>query len=683
MAFARAKLAGMLALALVLPPAARAADAQQSAPAGAVFGPWGFDAAGQDRAVRPGDDFFRYANGAWYDRTAIPADRSHYGVDIALGEEAEAHIRDLLEQRAAASGDAADDARKIADFYAAFMDAARIERLGIAPIAQDLAELRAVGSREQLAAGFGAAPKNLPGSVFGLAFDSDPKAPGRYVVDLAQGGLKLPDRDYYLVPSFAAKKAAFGDYVAGMLRLIGWPDPAGAADGIIAFETRIAEASWTEAESRDPEKVDNPMTVSELDKAAPFAWRRLLDGADLGGVDRLIVQQNTAIPAIAAIYAQTALDTLKAWQAFQIVDTAAPYLPQRFADAYFAFHGGVLEGKLERPPRWREGVQLLNSRLGEAVGRVYVARYFPMDAKAQIDALVGELRAAFGARLDRVEWMSPATREKARAKLARMGLKIGYPAKWRDYSALMILPDDLVGDVKRSMAFDWLRRVARINDPVDRSEWDMNPQEADAYNSSSLNEIAFPAAILQPPFFDGAADPAVNYGAIGALIGHEMTHGFDDQGRKYDASGTLASWWTPQDADAFVRRAAVLGDQFGSYEPVSGLHINGALTMGENIADLGGLLIALDAYHRSLGGAPAPVIDGLTGDQRFFLGYAQSWRDKGTEDDTRERLVSNPHAPEIYRVNGIVRNVDAWYDAFDVKPGDALYLPPEKRVRIW
>jgi putative endopeptidase len=395
------------------------------------------------------------------------------------------------------------------------------------------------------------------------------------------------------------------------------------------------------------------------------------------------VEESTAIPKIAAVYARTPVDTLRSWQAFHLADAAAPYLSGRFVDANFAFHGRTMSGIAEQPERWKRAVATVNRAMGQAIGRVYVARYFPPAAKAQIDDLVAQLRLALEGRIERVDWMSAATKSKALDKLARFNVKIAYPDKWRDYSALEVMPDDLVADVQASRRFAWQRQVVRLNSPVDRDEWSMSPQIVNAYYDPNLNEIVFPAGILQPPFFDPAADPAVNYGGIGAVIGHEMTHGFDDEGRKYDGAGVLSTWWTDADAAEFNARAAVLGRQYDGYEPFPGVHVKGDLTMGENIADLGGALVALDAYHHSLGDKPAPVLDGLTGDQRFFLSYAQSWRQKSTDASIRQQIVSDPHAPVQYRVNGVVRNMDAWYRAFDVKPGDALFLPPENRARIW
>jgi putative endopeptidase len=653
-------------------------------PAGAIkFGDWGFDRAGADFAKSPGDDFFRYGNGAWFERTLIPPDRSSIGVDTALTIAAETRMRDILE-RGADGADASSraDAAKIGAFYAAFMDEARAEARDAEPIGPLLRTIRLAATREDLAELMAAGRQSFFFSAFGLSIGPDDKAPDRYVVSVRQGGLGL-NRDYYVVPRLAEKKAAYLAYVAQVLAMIGWEDPEQSAAAVLEFETAIAQVSWTNAERRDPDKTYNPMSVAALEETAPFPWRRLLAGAALAALDHVVVVENTAIPQIAAAYARTPLDTLKAWQAFHLADAAAPYLSQRFVAANFGFHSRTMSGIAEQPERWKRAVATVNGAMGQAIGRVYVARYFPPEAKAQIDDLVAHMRVALKERIARLDWMSPQTKLKALDKLVRLDVKLGYPNKWRDYSALEVRRDDLLADMQATRRFAWLRQVNRLDGPVDRDDWYLSPQTVNASYNENLNQMTFPAGILQPPFFDPAADPAVNYGGIGAVIGHEMIHGFDDEGRKFDGAGVLSAWWTDADATQFTARSAELGRQFDSYEPLPGVHVKGDLTMGENIADLGGALVALDAYRLSLGGKPAPVIDGLNGDQRFFLSYAQSWRHKSTDDLTRQQLVSNPHAPVKYRVDGVVRNMDAWYGAFDVKPGDTLFLAPENRVRIW
>jgi putative endopeptidase len=653
-------------------------------PAGsATAGGWGFDLAGADFTKSPGDDFFRYGNGAWYDRALIPPDRSAIGVDTALTITAEARIRDILERGENGVGASSRaDAAKIGAFYAAFMDEARAEALDPEPIAPLLRTVSLAATREDLAGLMGAGRQSFFFSVFGLGIGPDDKAPDRYVVSVRQGGLGL-NRDYYVTPRLAEKKTAYLAYMARMLAMIGWEAPEQSAAAVLAFETDIAQVSWSNAERRDPDKTYNPMSVAALEETASFPWRRLLASADLAALDHVVVVENTAIPKIAAAFARTPLDTLKAWQAFHIADAAAPYLSQRFVAANFGFHSRTMSGVAEQPERWKRAVATVNGAMGQAIGRVYVARYFPPEAKARIDDLVAHMRIALKERIARLDWMSPQTKLKALDKLARLDVKLGYPDKWRDYAALEVRRDDLLADMQTTRRFAWLRQVNRLNAPVDRDDWYLNPQTVNASYNENLNQMVFPAGILQPPFFDPAADPAVNYGGIGAVIGHEMIHGFDDEGRKFDGAGILSAWWTDADATQFTARAAVLGRQFDSYEPFPGFHVKGDLTMGENIADLGGALVALDAYHHSLGDKPAPVIDGLNGDQRFFLSYAQSWRHKSTDDLIRQQIVSNPHAPVKYRVNGVVRNMDAWYGAFDVKPGDTLFLAAENRVRIW
>ena len=664
-----------------------AAEQSAVAPAGSVvgeYGPWGFDLSGMDRAARPGDDFFRYANGSWHDRTPIAPDRDNNGVERVVNDIVGDRVRDILERgEDGVEAPARVDAAKIGALYAAFMNEARAEALDAQPIAPLIQKLRAAASRDDLAELMGASPVTFFNSIFSMSIDVDAKAPDRYVVSIGQGGLGLPNRDYYLVPQFAEKKAAYLAYVAQILELTDWGAAQQSAAAILAFETAIAQASWTAAEQRDSEKTYNPMSVAQLEQAVPFPWRRLLEGANLRRLDRVVVLENTAIPKIADIYARTPMDTLKAWQAFHLADAAAPYLSKRFVSANFDFHSKTLGGVREIPARWKRGVDAVNGAMGEAVGRIYVARYFSAEAKAEVQALVGQLRLALQGRIERIAWMSRETKIKALEKLAQLKVKVAYPAKWRDYSTLEARPDELVGNLQAAARFEWLRKVDRLTLPVDRDEWTVAPHTVNAYYNPTLNEIVLPAALLQPPYFDPAADAAVNYGGLGVLIGHELTHAFDDDGRRFDGAGALSDWWMPADAREFKARAAELGRQYGAFEPYPGARVNGELTMGENIADLGGALIALDAYHGSLAGKPAAVIDGLTGDQRFFLGFAQSWRKKSTEDAVRQQLVSDPHAPEQYRVNGVVRNMDAWYGAFGVKGGDTLQLAPENRVRIW
>ena len=681
----RASLLAGAVLAVAAAGGALANPAPIAAPTDPVIrsGTWGFDVQGEDRSVKPGDDFWTYANGGFLNALQIPADKSRYGLDYIMSDIVEKRLRAILETSESPKAEDAADAVKTRALYHAFMDQARVDALGSRPLDPDLAAVRRVKTRDELAL-LQARVGTFQGSLFGVDIDADAKDPDRYAVYVGQDGLGLPDRDYYLKPEFAAKKAKYQAYIAQMLRLSSWPEPDAMAKAVVAFETRIAEVSWSRVEERDPDKTYNPTTVARLAKDAPgYPWRAMFDTAELKGVDRVIVGEKTALPKIAAIYQKTPLDVLKAWAAFHLVDDASAYLSDRFERPHFVFRGTVLTGQPVQRARWKRAVSLEDAVMGEALGRVYVAKYFSPEAKAKIRQLVETLRDALGERIEKLDWMSPETKAKALAKLRAMTVKVGYPDKWRDYSRLEIRAGDLYGDVERANAFEWRRKVARLNQPVDRAEWGMTPQTINAYYNPSGNEIVFPAAYLQAPYFDPTFDAAANYGGVGSTIGHEMTHGFDDEGRKFDGHGALSNWWTADDAKKFDARAAVLGKQFDSYEPYPGAHVNGSLTMGENIADLGGALVALDAYHKSLGGKPAAVIDGLTGDQRFFLAYAQGWRDKAREDAMRQQMASDPHAPDQYRTNGVVRNMDAWYAAYDVGPSARLYLKPEDRARIW
>ena len=647
------------------------------------YKPWGFDLAGRDTAIAPGANFYDYANGTYVKNLTIPPDRARFGNFDKLAALSEDRVLAILKQ-AAAEQDPLSEQGKVGAFYRAFMDEDRVNALGARPLARELAEIRAADTPSAIAALMGRGAHSFFGGVFEADIGVDVKDPQHYAVYVGQAGLGLPDRDYYLDPSFSTQKSKYQAYVARMLGLAGWSDADAQAQAIVDLETAIAKVSWSRTQERDPTKTYNPMTPEELARAAPgFDWDAFLRGADLGSAKRVVVAEDTALPQIARIFASTPIDTLRAWEAFNVADSAAPYLSKDFVEASFEFHSKALSGQAALRPRWKRAVSVLNSDMGEAVGKLYVASYFPADSKARMEILVGNIRTALRARIERVAWMSDATKARALQKLSMLNVKIGYPTKWRDYGKLEVSDADLFGDVERSAAFAWRRKVDRLYQPVDRTEWSMTPQTVNAYYSPARNEIVFPAAILQPPFFDPAADPAVNYGGIGAVIGHEMTHGFDDQGRHYDGTGTLTDWWTPEDNAKFVAQTKVLGAQFSAFEPLADVHVKGDQTMGENIADLGGVLLGLDAYHVSLGGKPAPVVGGLTGDQRFFLGWAQIWRSAIRPDALRRQIVSDVHSPEIDRVNGSVRNVDAWYAAWNVKPGDALYLAPDQRVRIW
>jgi putative endopeptidase len=671
------------------PPAARAVAMAAEAPVSAEsltsphYGTWGFDTSGIDPSVKPGDDFFKWASGKWDERTTIPADRVRYGNFDALSELSENRVHAILEE--ARAGKLADkDAAKIGAAYASFMNEALADKRDAKPIAPELAQIKAVKTKDDFTALMGKANTSGFTTILPVGIGTDAKHPHSYAVHAGTSGLGLPDRDYYLQASFADKKAKYQAYVQQILTLAGWEKPAENAKAVVDFETKLAEATWARAERRDRDMTYNPATLAELQAMTPgFNWKRYLAGTELPPIDRVIVTTNTAFPKFAKIYADAPLETLKAWQAYHVADAAAPLLSRRFVDASFAFHNQALGGQPEQRPRWKRAVAFSDGVIGESVGRIYVARYFPPESKAKMDALVGDIQTALKTRIEKLPWMGDDTKVKALEKLSKFTVKIGYTAKWRDYGPLELKPNDLYGNSLRSGAYEWRREVKRLNEPVDKTEWGMTPQTVNAYYNSVNNEIVFPAAILQPPFFDPKADPAINYGGIGGVIGHEISHGFDDQGRKSDGDGVLRDWWTAADGEKFKVQAARLGAQYSAFEPKPGAHVNGQLTMGENIGDMGGLSLALDAYHTSLHGQPAPVIDGFTGDQRVFLGWAQVWRQKIREDALRQQLVTDPHSPAYYRVDGTIRNVDGWYAAFDVKPGDKLYVPPEERVKIW
>ncbi len=644
------------------------------------YGNWGVDLATRDKSVKPGEDFYRYAEGAWFDKAVIPPDQTSTGSGYDVHNRAEKQLRAIIE-RSARSADT-PTAKQIGTLYNAFLDEAKVEAVDVGPLKADLLKLAAAPDRGALSQIMAQTYGGFGKSLFSVGLIPDPMHPEINIFFLGQDGLGLPDRDYYLKDGFKPQREAYLAYIERLLTMIGYADPAPMAKAILAFETKVAEVSWVAADRRDLTKMVNPMSLPELQAYAPGVdWSKHFATAGITGQTRLIVGEKTAIQKIAALYADTPLETLKAWEGFQITDSAAPYLSKRFVDSRFAFRK-VLTGVTEQKPRWKRGVTLINTSLGEALGREYVAAYFPPASKAKMVDLVANLRAAMAARIKGATWMAASTKAEALKKLSKMDVQIGYPDRWRDYSTLELREDDLYGDVKRSLAFEWAYQLVDLGKPVDHKKWGMTPQTVDAYNGGLENKIVFPAGILQPPFFDASADPGVNYGAAGAIIGHEITHGFDDQGRRIDSTGALRDWWTPEDAKRFAEQSKRFGEQYDAYEPAAGSHINGMLTMGENIADLGGLLAAMDAYHVSLHGKPAPVLDGLTGEQRLFLAYAQSWQEKMRDDATKEQLATDPHSPAKYRVIGPTRNVDDWYAAFGVKDG-RYYLLPDNRARIW
>lgn len=661
------------------------------------YEPFGLDLSGIDKRTRPQDDFYQYVNGAWIARTTIPADKDQVEeTGNVMQDRTDTQIRGLLESAANASqGPVVTAEQKAGAMYAAFMDESRIERLGATPIEAELAAVRTAPDRATLARFMGESFAGFGGSIFAASITIDFKDTQHYALYLNQAGLGMPDRRYYLLDEFAGERRGYQEYVRRLLTLVKWPDPVESAKAVVAFEGRIAEASWSAAEQRDAVKIFNPMSVAELTAFAPgFQWQEFLGAAQAADVQRIVVGEKSAFPKIAAIFANTPIETLKAWCAFNVADRAAPYLSSPFVTAGFEFRGKTLEGREKILPRWERGVLAVSGgdcamdpsscfgTLNFAVGQMFVEHYFPAQTKTKVESIAAEVKAAYSRRIKQLSWMSPATKREALHKLDSCRLKVGFPEHPRDYASVEIRRDDLVGDVRRAAAPDWKHFVERSGGPVDWSEWQfIPPQIADAYHY--LNDIVFTAAVLEPPIFDPAADDAVNYGAVGWEIGHELTHGFDDHGRTFDATGTLRDWWTPEGAEAFKERANNLGAQYARFEPVPGVHIDPGLTMGENIADLGGLLIALDAYHASLHGKPAPVLSGLTGDQRFFMSFAQGFRAKVRPAKLREAAVSDVHSSDKIRVLGVLPNVDGWYEAFDVKPGDRMYRPPAERVSIW
>ncbi|MBV8687319.1 MAG: M13 family peptidase [Alphaproteobacteria bacterium] len=672
--------AATLALAAGAVPAVHAAP--RPAAAKPQLGDWGVDLAGMDTSVNPGDSFFDYVNGRWAKSTEIPADKSVWGGFSVLDELSTQRTREIIEEAARAGGPAGSNQRKVGDFYASFMDEAGIEAKGNAPLKPWLARISALSSKSDLARTFGELGQYGIGSPVGAQVEQDLRDNSRYAVYLGQGGLGLPDRDYYSAANFADARAKYKAHVATMLTLAGIADAEAKAQRIFDLETKIAASHWTRTERRQLDKLYNPMTASQLAADLPgFDWPAYLQAAGIAGQDRYIVAQPSALKGAAALVQSEPLETWKDYLTYRTVAAAAPMMGKALVAEDFAFNGKVLAGTPQLRERWKRGADLVGDGLGEAIGQLYVARYFPPQAKAKADELVGNLIRAMDMHLANLAWMTPETKAKARTKLASFTPKIGYPDKWRDYSALEIRRDDLLGNAMRAGQFEYRRNLAKLGKPIDRSEWGMSPQTVNAYANPLRNEVVFPAAILQPPFFDPNADDAVNYGAIGAVIGHEISHHFDDQGRKFDPTGRMADWWTPADVAAFKALTDSLVAQYGAYEPLPGKKLNGELTLGENIADIAGLAIAYDAYHMSLKGKPAPVIGGYTGDQRFFLGYGQVWRTKYRDAILGQLLTVDVHSPGTIRPL-VVRNFDAWYKAFNVRDGK-LYLPPERRIRIW
>jgi putative endopeptidase len=644
-----------------------------------AYGTFGFDEAGMDRSVPPGVDFDAFANGGWEKTTEIPADRASYGMFTKLNDLSLDRTRLILDE-AQKQPDS-----KVGTFYASFMDEAGVDAKGAAPIKPWLAEIKAAKTKAAIAIEIAKLQRLGVKMPFLTGVGPDDKDPTTYIAQFGQSGLGLPDRDYYLKPDakLAEVRAAYAPFLAKLFTLAGEPDADKRAAAVVAFETKIAQVHWTQIESRDADKTYNKWSRADFDAKAPgFAWTDYLGTLGYGPEKSFLVAQPSAMAGEAKLIADTPIAVLQDYLIARTLSGYAKYLSKDFVDANFAFSGTILSGTPQNQPRWKRGVALVSASMGEAVGQIYVERYFPPEAKAAADALVHNIIAAYGERLKTVPWMAPETRRKALAKLAAFTPKIGYPDKWRDYSSLTIQPGDLIGNVARATEFEYQRGVNKLGKPIDRGEWGMTPMTINAYANPVMNEIVFPAAILQAPFFDPKADPAINYGGIGAVIGHELSHHFDDQGRKYDLTGKLTDWWTPQDVTRFTALTDELVKQYDAYEPIPGQHIQGGLTLGENMADLAGLTVSHDAYLLSLGGKAAPVLDGFTGDQRFYLGWAQVWRTKFREPQLRQQLLSDPHSPGQYRVYE-VRNMDPWYKAFSVAPGGKLYLAPAERVKVW
>jgi putative endopeptidase len=642
------------------------------------IGTFGFDEAGMDRSVAPGDDFYDYANGTWAKNTPIPADKSNYGMFTLLDDLSRQRTHDMLEEARK------DPGSKIGAAYASFLDEQSVEAKGLAPIKPWLDRIKALQGKAGYAALVAEADRNGISGPVSFFVEQDDKQPDIYAVNLDQAGIGMPDRDYYLSKDakLAETRAAYVQYLERMFALMGEPNGAARAKAIMALETGIARVHWTQEASRDATKIYNKMTVRQLMAVAPgFDFATYIKGIG-ANVDSLIVHQPSAVKGIAALVASTPLPVLKDQLLIRSVESYARYLPTAIDKETFAFYGTTLSGTPEQEPRWKRGVTFVTGAMGEEIGKAYVARYFPPETKAAADRLVKNVIAAMGRRIDRLEWMTPETKAKAHAKLAAFTPKIGYPDRWRDYAGLEIKSDDLFGNAMRARRFEHEYQIGKLGKPIYRWEWHMTPMEVNAYANFGMVEIVFPAAILQPPFFDPNADPAVNYGAIGAVIGHELSHHFDDQGAKYNQEGRLSDWWTTEDVKRFNALEDRLAAQYDVYEPLPGMHIKGRLTLGENSADLAGLNVAYDAYKASLGGKDAPVIDGFTGDQRFYLGFAQVWRRSYREPNLRQRLLTDPHSPSQQRA-AIVRNLDPWYEAFKPAPGQKLYLSPEQRVRIW
>jgi putative endopeptidase len=650
----------------------------------AQIAPWGLDLSARDPAVRPGDDFYRYADGHWLATQQIPPDQKAWGSFEILEERAQHQVRGIIEALPA-DAPPGSVAQKVGDYYRAFLDSDEIERAGLGPARAGLDAIAAARTAEDVARLMGRPDLGLRAPLR-VVMTLDQKNPDRYIVAITQSGLGMPDRDYYLKDDavYTGLRDKYRAHIARLLALAGDENAAGEAQSVLELETLIAQLHWPVAKRRERDLTYNLRSHAELEQLTPgFPWGAWLGADGLDGQQQFVVRELDAVQGLGQLMLTVPVERWRSYLRYHYLARTSDVLPRAFDAETFDFYGRTLNGQQQQQDRWKRAVDAVDRALGEAVGELYVQRYFPPASKQKMLELVENLRATYAERIGKLEWMTPATKKVALEKLAAFHPKIGYPDKWRDYSALTLVEGDAFGNATRGAVFDWQRRLKRMGSPTDRGEWGMTPQTINAYYNATFNEVVFPAAILQPPFFDPNADDAVNYGGIGGVIGHEMGHGFDDQGSKSDAHGVLHTWWLPEDTQAFRTRVDRLAAQYDGYVVLPGLNINGRLTLGENIGDLGGLSVAYEAYHRTLHGKPAPVRDGLTGDQRYFLAWAQVWRGLTREEQLRSQVMSNPHSPNHYRVNGVVRNVDAWYQAFDVKPGDKLYLPAAERVHIW
>jgi putative endopeptidase len=668
----------LIAAAMVLWCAATPAVLAESPPVS------GIQTADMNKAVRAQNDFFEYSNGAWLRKTQIPPDRSRYGVDVMMAEQSLVQLRQLIE---GARNSSDTDARKVADLYDSFMDEARIEQQGVKPLQPELELIDAVKSADDIGPLMAQLDRLGVATPIGMFVAPDAKRSTQYALWISQSGLGLPDRDYYLSDDakLAGFRTKYREHVAKMLTLLGDAHAGDEAGRILALETALAKIQWTRVANRDPQKTYNPQTLAQLKELAPsFDWNNYLEkGGVPDPMPTMIVRQPDYLKGLSGLIKSTPLPTWKEYFRYQLLSGSAPYLTRAIVDEDFAFTQGVLRDTPKNQERWKRGCELVDQLIGEASGKLYAAKYFPPKAKARIDDLVANLLKAYAQSVDQLSWMSEATKVEARAKLRKINVKVGYPRRWRDYGKLVISPTDLPGNVRRGVKFENDRKLAQLGGPIDRDEWQMTAPTVNAYYDPQLNEIVFPAGILQLPVFNPDAEDAFNYGATGATIGHEISHGFDDEGSQFDSDGNLRDWWTPEDHAKFKAKTDKLVAEYNGFEAVAGFHVNGELTLGENIADIAGIEIAYKAYIASLHGRAPPFIDGMSADQRFYIGYAQSWLSKTRDAALIEQVKSNPHSPEKYRVNGVVVHMPSFYDAFVVKKGDKMYLRPEERVTLW